>query len=61
MGKWSVSVGIQMSIGYDDIVADTKEEAMQVAQYRALEDIDWNNCDCDIDSMTVYSCYEEDC
>ena len=24
------------------------------------EDIDWNNCDCDVDNSIVYSCYEEE-
>lgn len=24
-----------------------------------LEDIDWNNCSCDVDGQTVYCCYKE--
>lgn len=59
MAKWNVSVGMQMSINYDDIDADTKEEAMQIAKNMALQDIDWNNCDCDIDGMMIYGCWEE--
>lgn len=60
MAKWNVSVGLQLSIDYDDIEADTREEAEQIAKDRALEDIDWNNCDCDVDNSIVYSCYEEE-
>lgn len=60
MAKWSVSVGLQLSIDYDDIEADTEEEAIQIAKDRALEDIEWNNCECDVDNPIVYSCYEED-
>lgn len=60
MAKWSVSVGLQLSIDYDDIEADTEEEAIQIAKDRALEDIEWNNCDCDVDNQIVYSCYKEE-
>ena len=59
MAKWSISVGLQLSIDYDDIEADTQEEAEQIAKDRALEDIDWNNCECDANPV-VYSCYEEE-
>lgn len=58
MAKWSASVGLQLTIDYDDIEADTKEEAIQIAKDRALEDIDWNNCECDANPI-VYSCNEE--
>ena len=36
--------------------------ALQSIQNKAiaLEDIDWNNCDCDVDNSIVYSCYEEE-
>lgn len=60
MAKWNASVGLQLSIDYDDIEADTREEAERIAKDRALEDIDWNNCDCDVDNSIVYSCYEEE-
>lgn len=53
MSKWSVSLGLAIYIDYDDI------EAEQIAKDRALEDIDYNNCDAD-DKATVYSCYETD-
>lgn len=60
MAKWNVSVGLQLSIDYDDIEADTREEAEQIAKDRALEDIDWNNCECDTGNPIVYCCYEEE-
>lgn len=60
MAKWNVSVGLQLSIDYDDIEADTREEAEQIAKDRVLEDIDWNNCECDTGNPIVYSCYEEE-
>ena len=59
MAKWTASVGLQLTIDYDDIEADT-EEAIQIAKDRALEDIEWNNSDCDVDNTIVYSCYEEE-
>lgn len=60
MPKWNASVGLQLTIDYEDIEADTEAEAIQIAKDRALEDIDWNNCDCDVDNSIVYSCYEEE-
>ena len=60
MAKWNASVGLQLTIDYDDIEADTKAEAIQIAKDRALEDIEWNNSDCDVDNTMVYSCYEEE-
>ncbi len=59
MTKWNVSVGMMLSIDYDDIEADTEEEANEIAKTRAAEDIDWNNCECDVDGVTVYYCREE--
>lgn len=40
MSKWFVSVGMSLSIDYDDIEADTKEEAEEIAKTRVSEDID---------------------
>lgn len=60
MTKWNASVGLQLTIDYNDIEADTKEEAIQIAKDRALEDIEWNNCSCDVDEQIVYCCYKED-
>ncbi len=42
---WSASVDLTLVIDYDDIEADTKEEAEQIAIDRAREDIDYNNAD----------------
>lgn len=58
MSKWYVSVGMSVSIDYDDIEADTKEEAEEIAKSKALEDIDYNNCDTDY--PIVYCCLEEE-
>lgn len=41
--KWNVSVGLNLSMNYDDIEADTREEAEEIAKERAVEDIDFNN------------------
>ncbi|MBQ7912954.1 MAG: hypothetical protein IJ308_04305 [Clostridia bacterium] len=53
--KWSVSVGVRLCIDYDDIEADNREEAEEIAKDRASEDIDWNNAD--LDDVMVYTCY----
>ena len=45
--KWSVSVGLRLSIDYDNIEAETQEEAEEIAKDKALEDIDYNNACCD--------------
>lgn len=34
--KWNVSVGLHLSIDYDDIEADTREEAEEIAKDRAV-------------------------
>lgn len=31
MSKWYVSVGMSLSIDYDGIIAETKEEAIEIA------------------------------
>lgn len=41
--KWNVSVGVMLSIDYDDIEAETEEEAKEIAKERAEEDVDFNN------------------
>ena len=33
--KWNVSVGVMLSIEYDDIEAETEEEAKKIAKERA--------------------------
>ena len=60
MSKLYVSVGMSLSIDYDDIEADTKEEAEEIAKVRASEDIDYNNCNCEVDNMSVWSSFEEE-
>ena len=49
MAKYNATVMIQLSIDYgwgdDPIEADDEEEAMKIAQDRALEDIDFNNAE----------------
>lgn len=59
-GGINVSVGMSLSIDYDDIEADTKEKAEEIAKSKALEDIDYNNCDCDTGYPIVYCCLEEE-
>ena len=49
---WNVSVGVRLTIDYDDIEADTEEEARQIAKERAEEDVYYNNADWD--GTTVY-------
>lgn len=58
MKKWNVSVGVRLSIDYDDIEADSKEEAKQIARLRAEEDIDFNNAT--FDGITVYCAWSDD-
>lgn len=53
MAKWNAGVGLQLTIDYDDIEADTEAEAIQIAKERALEDIEWTNCDCDASNPIV--------
>ena len=58
--KWSVSIGLRLSIDYDDIEADTQEEAEEIAIERALEDIDYNNASCDESDVIVYAAWSAD-
>ncbi len=57
---WNVSVGMRVNIDYDDIEADSKEEAEAIAKERAQEDIDYNNCNADTSGIIVYVAYSED-
>ena len=52
---WNVSVGIRLTIDYDDIEADDREEAELIAKERAEEDIDYRNAEWD--GTTVYFAY----
>lgn len=60
VAKWNAGVGLQLTIDYDDIEADTEAEAIQIAKERALEDIEWNNCDCDASNPIVYYCQKKE-
>lgn len=59
--RWNVSVGVRLSIDYDDIEADSREDAERIAKDRAIEDIDFYNADIDeYGGVTVYCAYPED-
>ena len=59
--KWSVRVGVSLTVGYDDIEADSIEEAKQIARVRALEDIDFNNAELDeYSGLTIYCAWSDD-
>ena len=56
--KWNVSVGVMLSIEYDDIEAETEEGAKEIAKERAEEDVDFNNAS--LDNLTVYCAYNDE-
>ena len=58
--KWNISVGLRLSIEYDDIEADTREEAEAVAKERAVEDVDFNNAYYEAYGITVYTAWPDD-
>jgi len=53
MKKWNASVTLTLSIDYENIEAETEEEAKRIAEEKAYEDVDFNNCNCD-DSAVAY-------
>ena len=55
--KWNVSVGVMLSIEYDDIEAETEEEAKKIAKERA-EDFNFNSAS--LDNPTVYCAYTDE-
>ena len=55
---WNVSVGVRLTIDYDDIEADTREEAECIAKERAEEDVYFNNAEWD--GTTVYCAWPND-
>lgn len=58
---WNVSVGLRLNIDYDDIEADSEEEAKEIAKERALEDIDFNNATLDeYGGLTVYCVWSDE-
>lgn len=41
--KWNVSVSVMLTMDYDDIEADTEEEAKDIAKEKADEDLWFDN------------------
>lgn len=58
MNKYCADVEIPLSIHYDDIEAESKEEAEKIAIERAQEDIEFNNCDAG--EPDCWCCYESE-
>ncbi len=56
--KWNESVGVMLSIEYDDIEAETEQEAKEIARERAEEDVDFNNAN--LDHLMVYCAYNDE-
>lgn len=59
MAKWNASVTLTLNIDYEDIEAETEEEAMKIAEEKAYEDVDFNNCNCS-DDATAYVWKQEE-
>lgn len=58
--KWNASVTMTLNIDYEDIEADTEEEAKRIAEDMAYEDVDFNNCNCNDDATAfVWAAKEE--
>jgi hypothetical protein len=58
---WNVSIGVRLSIDYDDIEADSREDAERIAKERALEDVDFYNANLDeYGGITVYCAWSDD-
>lgn len=57
--KWNASVTLTLQIDYEDIEADTREEAEKIAEEMAYEDVDYNNCNC-TDDATAYAWLDEE-
>ena len=59
--KWNVSIGVRLSIDYDDIEAEDEEEAKQIARVRALEDVDFSNAELDeYGGITIYCAWPDE-
>ena len=41
--KWNVSISARLTMDYDDIEADTEEEAIDIAKEKAEEDLWFDN------------------
>lgn len=50
---------MMLEIEYDDIEADTEEEAKRIAIDKAYEDIDFNNCNC-TERVTAYAWLDDE-
>jgi hypothetical protein len=57
---WNVSVGIRLNIDYDDIEADSREEAERIAKERAAEDVDFYNAYTDEYGINVYCAWSDE-
>lgn len=58
--KWNVSIGLRLSIDYDDIEADTRKEAEAIARERAAEDVDFCNAELDSNGVIVYAAWPDE-
>lgn len=58
--KWNVSVSVQLTMDYDDIEADSEEEAIDIAKEKADEDLWFDNATFDgFSSVIAWSDEEE--
>ena len=58
--KWNVSVSVRLTMEYDDIEADTEEEAKEIAMEKADEDLWFDNATFDGFSSVIAWSDEED-
>lgn len=58
--KWNASVDMTVTIDYEDIEAESEEEAKQIAEDMAREDIDYNNCNAEEFSAHAFVWESED-
>ena len=59
--KWNVSVSVGLTMEYEDIEADTEDEAIAIAKERADEDLWFDNATFDgFSSVIAWSDEEED-
>lgn len=58
--KWNVSVSVRLTMDYDDIEADTEEEAKDIAKEKADEDLWFDNATFDGFSSVIAWSDEED-
>lgn len=58
--KWNASVDMTVTIDYEDIEAESEEEAKKIAEDMAREDIDYNNCSAEESSVYAFVWESED-